>query len=144
MHKVGIMPSNSAAWYVRLLFEKFPEAISLMISPDGWDWAGEPPLPYALDNGAWPAYKNQRPWDSGKFGKLVDRAAGCSKPPKFLIVPDVVGDCIATRELWDKWHPQLKDLGWPLAFAVQDGMLAPDIPDSADLIFVGGTRASVQ
>ena len=122
-----------------MLADKFPEAIQLLISPDGWDWAGQPPLPYALDNGAWPAFKNQRPWNECQFLKLVARAAGCPVPPSFLIVPDVVGDCIATLENWEKWYPQLKDLGWPLAFAVQDGMLGSDIPETADLIFVGGT-----
>ena len=140
MNKVIVMPSNNAAWYVRLLQEKFPEAIANLISPDGWDWAGEPPFSYALDNWAWIAYKNQISWNEGKFLKLVDRAAGCRVPPLFLIVPDVVGDCRATLESWHKWYPQLKDLGWPLAFAVQDGMLDSNIPDNADLIFVGGTQ----
>lgn len=140
MHRVIIMPSNNAAWYVRALAEKFPEAISLMISPEGWDWKGEPPLPYALDNGAWPSFKNQRPWSESQFLRLVDKAAGCSVLPKFLIIPDVVGNSIATLEKWHHWYSQLKDLGWPLAFAVQDGMRDRDVPSDADLIFVGGTK----
>ena len=119
--------------------EKYPEGIANLISPGGWDWT-EPPFSYALDNGAWPAFKNQRPWDERQFLKLVDRAAGCPRPPMFLIVPDAVGDCHATLENWHKWYPQLKSLGWPLAFAVQDGIEADQIPGEADLVFVGGTQ----
>ncbi|NER37730.1 MAG: hypothetical protein F6J93_27845 [Oscillatoria sp. SIO1A7] len=133
------MPSNNAAWYVRALAEKFPEAISLMISPEGWDWKGQPPLPYALDNGAWPAFKNERPWSESQFLELVDRAARCPLPPKFLIVPDAVADCGRTLEGWHRWYPELKSLGWPLAFAVQDGIKTEQVPEEADLIFVGGT-----
>ncbi len=29
--------------------------------------------------------------------------------------------------------------GWPLAFAVQDGMTVEDVPGDADVIFVGGS-----
>lgn len=139
MHKVVIMSSNNYAWYVQLIHEKFPDALALMIPPGGWDWVN-PPLAYALDNGAWPAYKNGRHWDEGKFLKLVDRATRCPIPPKFLIVPDVVGNCAATLESWHCWYPKLKSLGWPLAFAVQDGMQPEHIPDTADLIFVGGSQ----
>jgi hypothetical protein len=56
-------------------------------------------------------------------------------------VPDVVADRIATIDLWHQWTAPIRAiLPWvPLAFAVQDGMTKADVPENADIVFVGGT-----
>src|SRR5690606_19465502 len=59
--------------------------------------------------------------------------------PRWLLVPDVVADRDATIARWREWEPKLRPFGFPLAFAVQDGMTAEDVPADADVIFVGGT-----
>lgn len=142
-NKLTIFPSNNTSWIIRLLAEKYNSeketAIALLFGIGGWRGVPEPVMPYALDNGAWPAYKNGEPWDEYGFLKLVERAAACPKKPMFLIVPDAVGNASYTLESWHRWQPELKNLGWPLAFAVQDGIKPEQVPPEADLIFVGGT-----
>ena len=99
-------------------------------------------LDYALDNGAWPAFKNGLPWDAIKFCKLWDWAATLPRKPRWGVVPDVVTDREATIRQWRDWAPKLRNLyGWPLAFAVQDGMTHQDVPADADVVFVGGSTA---
>jgi len=58
--------------------------------------------------------------------------------PLWVLVPDVVADKEATLKKWSIYSPIAKSFGWPLAFAVQDGMTPDDVPDEC-LIFVGGT-----
>ena len=98
-------------------------------------------LPYALDNGAFPAWVNGEPWDRDGFLALVARAAKSGQAPLWVVVPDAVGDRSATLALWGEWAPRLSTYGWPLAFAVQDGMSAADVPSEASVVFVGGTTA---
>ena len=42
-------------------------------------------------------------------------------------------------ESWDRYSRVASDYGWPLAFAVQDGMVPADVPSAANVVFVGGT-----
>jgi hypothetical protein len=104
--------------------------------------AGEKPkpwLPFALDNGAYSAFKNQSAWSADAFRKHVERYA--QRAPLWILAPDVVGDATATRALWDAWYPELAQTGVDIAFAVQDGMTSRDLPIEARVIFVGGTTA---
>lgn len=57
----------------------------------------------------------------------------------FVTVPDVVGDCEATLELFKYYEPEL--WGWPLAFVAQDGQEDRPLPDRFDCLFVGGSTA---
>jgi hypothetical protein len=57
----------------------------------------------------------------------------------WIVVPDVVCDAVQTIKMWDLWYPQLHNKGIPLAFAVQDGMKSKDVPQGADLVFIGGS-----
>jgi hypothetical protein len=61
------------------------------------------------------------------------------KQPEWLVVPDQPFDLKATLELWQHWEPELIDLGIPLAFAAQNGHRPEDVPESASVIFLGGT-----
>jgi hypothetical protein len=54
-------------------------------------------------------------------------------------VPDVVANREATLDNWKRYSPEVKALGWNTAFACQDGMTPDDVPQEADLIFIGGT-----
>ena len=57
----------------------------------------------------------------------------------FITCPDVVGDAVATLELFEKWYQHFT--GWPLAFVGQDGQEALEFPDPQnwDALFVGGS-----
>lgn len=58
----------------------------------------------------------------------------------FAVAPDVVGDRERTLKQFDQYQPILKDMGYPVALATQDGMTTSDIPwNRVDAIFVGGS-----
>lgn len=90
------------------------------------------------------------PWaaDSGGF-KGVDyrsymamlaklpRDSGC----RFVVPPDVVGDAVKTRALFDRWRQIIVEgLGLPVAYVLQDGLESVEVPwDQCDALFIGGT-----
>lgn len=147
------MPANNAKLEVGYLAGKYPGRVGHLYSPGGYpkqpygDW-----LPYALDNGRFGAWKQALEhcgdggawadwWKPEQFITMVQHfAIQCEQKPLWVVVPDVVGDREATLREWDRWAPQLRDLyRVSLAFAVQDGMTEADVPELADVVFVGGT-----
>lgn len=115
----------------------YPGRIGHLYSPGAQ--AVYPWMPYALDNAAYGAFKNGTVWDADEFERLLAWAAKRKERPLWVLCPDVVGDRSGTLSRWREWEPRLREHGWPVAFAVQDGMAAADVPATADLIFVGGT-----
>lgn len=96
-------------------------------------------LPYALDNGAWTAYQQGRPFDTTAFARAVDRLGAAAD---WIALPDIVGGGSASLDLSLTWLPRLRPLGVPLLVAVQDGMTPADVRAllGRDVgIFVGGT-----
>ncbi len=61
-------------------------------------------------------------------------------PPRFALVPDVVGDRDATLRDWDAYAPGMRAMGFRLGFAAQDGMTFGDVPDADCVVFLGGRR----
>lgn len=59
----------------------------------------------------------------------------------FVSAPDVVGDAIATRDLFEEWSCSHEFDGWPLAFVAQDGQEDQPLPDPQlwAALFVGGS-----
>jgi hypothetical protein len=134
-----VMPSNWAKSVVHYWAGRFPGRLGHLYSPAGGFKGPYPWLPYALDNGAFPAWTNGTPWDADAFLRILDRAAAAAQPPIWVAAPDVVADRAATLDRWAEWAPRLRAYGWPLAFVVQDGMTDADVPADAEVIFVGGT-----
>ena len=80
-------------------------------------------LRFAIDNGAWTAYKNNTPFDSEAFEALVERL-GCAAD--FVVLPDIVGagnDSLAFSLSYLPRFHNLKHLLLP----IQDGMTAHDV-----------------
>lgn len=117
---------------------RFPDLIGNLFSIDGkftpWKFAT-----YALDNGAYPAWKNSTPWDEAAWLKLLDRAARCPMHPEWVLVPDVVTEKTATLESYERYLPEVLSRGLIPAFAAQDGMVVDDVPKSAEVVFIGGS-----
>lgn len=136
-----VMPSNNSGVQVGYLAGKFEGRIGWLLSPDGWR---QPPswMPYAVDNGAFPAYTNNVPWNESAFRVHLEKTKTSHKP-LWIVVPDVVADAESTIIRWHEWYPQIKSIcpNVPLAFAVQDGMTPHHVPTQADVIFVGGTTS---
>ena len=94
-------------------------------------------LPYAMDNGRFPCWANDIVWDEDEYLEFLGYYQG--KGAMWSLVPDTVGDPYKTIEMWDTWAPKLFDMGFTLAFAVQDGMTERSVPSEAKVIFVGGS-----
>jgi hypothetical protein len=133
-----VMPSNNTAAIVRQLGRLWPNRVGLLMSPAGWR-RPSPYLPYALDNAAFAAWRKKEPWDETAFYGLCDKAAKATYKPLWVICPDAVADKDETLRKWDQHYEKLAAYGFPVAFAVQDGMVRQDVPDKAALVFVGGS-----
>jgi hypothetical protein len=135
------MPSNVTGDLMRELVARFPGKLQNLHTPSG-GWF-TPWVPYALDNGAFGAWKNGQPFDELAFLRLCDKAALAAIPPRWVAVPDVVGDWPGTLQKWEQWAPLLRSLyGWDLALCVQDGATVEDVRAiGPELVFVGGSTS---
>lgn len=99
-----------------------------------------PGEPWALDNGAFSAWRSGKQLDPLRFAERARRFAPLG--PRFGVLPDIVGDGPASLELSLQWVDRLPVLPWYLA--VQDGMtpamVEPALARVAGL-FLGGTTA---
>jgi hypothetical protein len=101
-----------------------------------------PGEPWALDNGAFSAWRSGKAWDEAAFLRSVDRAMDLH-PPLFGVLPDIVagGDRSLSHSL--EWARRLPGR-WPWYLAVQDGMTLESVGrvlPRVDGIFLGGTDA---
>ena len=93
-----------------------------------------PGTKWAADNGA---FSQTRTFDPDRWLRwLTDQSTeGCI----FAVVPDVVGDHVATLDLWHQWASAVRDLGHRPAFVLQDGCEPDDMPADTDCVFIGGS-----
>lgn len=90
---------------------------------------------WCADNGAF----SQR-WDPETWWtwlnkpEQIDNAATCL----FAVAPDVVGDAEATWKVAEPWLDRIRGLGYPVAYAAQNGLT--ELPwGRFDVLFIGGT-----
>ncbi len=98
-----------------------------------------PPLPYAIDNGAWRCYRAGNIWDEAAFRLLLDLTA---KAADWIVAPDIVAGGVSSLRLSEKWLPVLEVLGRPILIAVQDGIAPADVSGLIGGqvgLFVGGS-----
>jgi len=133
-----VMPSSHCSFESGRLFERYPDRLAHLHNVDGGKTM-EPKadVQWALDNGAYGAWKNGKPWDEELFYSYLETYA--IYIPMWVAVPDAVGDRDLTLDLWTEHYPAVASFGLPLAFVVQDEMTVSDVPDAADVVFVGGT-----
>jgi hypothetical protein len=133
-----VMVSNQTGIEVGLLAGQYPGRIGHLFSPGGerGPWRE---IPHALDNGAWPAFKNGRPWNEAEWRALLTWAAMAGIPPLWVLVPDVVGDRDGTLRAWQQFEHVVRGYGFRRAFAVQNGMTFADVPDDDCVLFLGGS-----
>ncbi len=140
-----VMPANNTGYTVGYLHGRYGGL--------GWLWTAtvdsgrtpDPRWPYAIDNGIYAAYVNGNRWDYRAFllggRRIVSAGRQRHHLPRWIAVPDRVGNRGYTLRRWARWAPILRPLGIPLAFVVQDGMSVADVPAEAAVIFVGGSTA---
>lgn len=133
-----VMVANNSGAEARRLATTFPGRVGHLYGPGGWR-GPFPEFPYALDNGAFPAWLAGRKLDGERFLAHCEQAAKARVAPRWIAVPDVVCDRTGTLASWGRWAPLLHErYGWPLAFVVQNGMTPQDIPPDAACVFVSG------
>jgi hypothetical protein len=132
-----VMPANNTGMTVGYLAGRWPGRIGSIMSPDGWRTL-PPWLPYAIDNGAYPIWRRGGTWDEDAFYRLCAKATFIHEP-LWIAVPDVVADREATLDSWRRHHLKVSLFAPHLAFVVQDEMTPDDIPNNADVVFIGGT-----
>lgn len=99
----------------------------------------EPPLPYAMDNGAWTAFKQGTAFDGEAFARMVDRLQLAAD---WVVLPDIVAGGMESLELSLSWMPRLEGIACPVLLAVQDGMAPGDVRELLGPnvgIFIGGS-----
>jgi hypothetical protein len=135
-----VMVSNQTGVEVGLLAGKHPGLVGHLFSPTAQrgPWRE---IPYALDNGAWPAHLSGEEWNVDEWRHLLRWAALCGVPPLWAVVPDVVGNRAETLARWPQYVEEVRALGFRPAFAVQDGMAFEDVPDHECMLFIGGSDA---
>jgi hypothetical protein len=130
-----VMPADCSGFMVGWLSATYPGRLAWLLNATCWRQNPKNEMPWAMDNGAFGAWTHKREWNETEFYR---RALVKWKPPAMWIaVPDVVTDRAATIEMWRKHSTRLS--GFPLAFVVQDGMTAADVPGEAAVVFVGGS-----
>lgn len=96
-------------------------------------------FPYALDNGAWSAYQQGRPFDETAFLLALRK---CGRGAEWVVLPDIVAGGQSSLEMSLRWMRQTLNETSRALLAVQDGMTLEDVrPWIGERvgIFVGGS-----
>lgn len=95
----------------------------ILVTPDN----PHPPvgMQFAIDNGAWGAFKNSTPFDDSGFSRLIERYGALAD---WVVVPDIVAGGMRSLEFSLSWLPRLRGLK-KLLIPVQDGMEPPEVLD---------------
>jgi hypothetical protein len=136
-----VMPSNNCSRDVYWLAGRYEGRVAWLLNaydPRQQPWAR---MQYAIDNGAYGAYLSGDQWDGDRFLAGCDRLYMSGQRPLWCAVPDVVCDADKTLQQWEQWKRILRSRypNWPLAFVAQDGMGLSDLPNTAEVIFIGGS-----
>lgn len=87
---------------------------------------------WAMDNGAFVKR------DSKSFESMLDRYQHHPKPA-WVVTYDVPGNAEDTLALFPKWSKIIRDYGYPVALAAQNGLTPQQVAwDEIDCLFVGG------
>lgn len=133
-----IMGQSNRIWHYWA--GKHPCSVGVLIGPSyGKKVPVDPWMPFVLDNDAFTAWRDKKPWDVYAWRNMLRWIRLTGLRPLWAAVPDVVADRNATIENWHRYAEEILTLGWNAAFCVQDGMTPDDVPSQASVIFVGGT-----
>lgn len=133
-----IMPGQNSSGIVHYWAGKYPGSVGWLIGPRAFKHP-KPWMPFALDNDAFTAWRDKKPWDEAAWREMLAKIRMTGLEPLWAAVPDVVANREATIANWDRFSNDVKRLGWKAAFCVQNGMTPDDVPSAADVVFVGGT-----
>jgi hypothetical protein len=137
---VMVMPANNSSSVVHYWAGKYPGRIGWLVGPTAIPKTKlRPWMPFALDNDAFGAWVSGNPWNEEAWLGMLQKVKMSGMSPRWMLLPDVVADREATLSKWERYESTGLKFGWPLAFAVQNGMTPADLPERAEVIFIGGT-----
>lgn len=95
---------------------------------------------FALDNGAWSAFQQGKPFDEDAFSRAIDKVG---EGAQWVVLPDIVAGGQASLDLSLKWLQRLQG-SFPerLLIAVQDGIQPDDVREYLNPmvgLFIGGS-----
>jgi hypothetical protein len=93
---------------------------------------------YAIDNGAWSAYRQGKDFDANAFSDCLDLLGDGAD---WIVIPDIVAGGLDSLRFSRSWYPDLEAYG-KLLLPVQDGMEPSNVRSFLDDrcgIFLGGT-----
>jgi hypothetical protein len=108
----------------------------LVSRADKWKTEG---FRYALDNGAWSDFQQQRSFDEDRFERLIDKLGTGAD---WIVLPDIVAGGLESLALSMRWANRCRSVADLVLIAVQDGMehadLAPYVGRHVG-VFLGGS-----
>ena len=134
-----VMPGANTGFDCGVLFGRHPGRMGHLFAPDDKNGTPRTQYPWALDNGVFGAWTRREPWQEEPLYRFIEKYNWLK--PSWVVVPDFVAARDETLRLWDRHAPALMALGIPLAMAVQDRMTPEDVPDEAEVVFVGGNTS---
>jgi len=133
-----VMGQSNRVWHYWA--GRYPGSVGVLIGPSyGKKVPIDPWMPFVLDNDAFISWRDNKPWDVEAWRRMIQWIRMTGQKPLWAAVPDVVADREATMTNWPIYRDEIKRIGWPAAFVVQNGMKLEDVPDDADVVCVGGT-----
>lgn len=93
----------------------------------------DPAWTWAADNGCF-----SEVWSAGRWITFLERNRDLADRCLFAVVPDAVADATETDRRFRIWAPVVRELGYKVAYVLQDGATA--VPwDEIDALFIGGS-----
>ena len=134
-----VMPAQNSKGRVHYWAGKgFP--VGWLFTPEGGIREPVEWIPYAIDNGRFAVWSSGGDWNERKYMNCLEEYSSRIMQPRWIVVPDSVGDRDETLREWERWHPVLEsNFNLEFAFVAQDGMTPEDVPSEATIVFVGGT-----
>lgn len=80
----------------------------------------------ALDNGAWPAFQQGKPFDGEAFERALEKVG---RRVSWIAAPDIVMGGRESLNLSRSWLPRLLEVGPTILIPLQDGMTVRDVVD---------------
>jgi hypothetical protein len=120
--------------------ERYPHGVGFLICPSYINRVQPKKfMPFVLDNDAFNAWKKGEEWNEKAWLDMLQYVRMTTLKPLWVAVPDVVENRSATLDRWPIYRDEVKRIGWKTAFCVQDEMTPDDVPNDADVVFVGGS-----
>lgn len=109
--------------------------VGMMLNPRSYKPSRADAYPaVGIDNGCF-----TDKWEEGQWLRYLDR---CDRRAIFAVAPDVPFDWEASWARSEGYVDRIRDMGFRVAVAMQNGVTVDDVPwDALDVVFLGGDTA---